>query len=537
MTRMASRILFAAGVLFAVCMLLEAGATAQNTSANYRQVIVAIQQQIEAGNFDRARAIISAAGDRYPRDGGLANLMGVIEIEQGSNKEAREHFSAAIKYDPQLSSAYLNLSRLDMLAAATDSAMRSEALALSEKAAQLDPRNDEANYQIALIFAWEEKYRVSLSALKKLSSKAQSQVGAQALLCADLAQLGSRGDAEKAANALAANSALTEQDADTCLPALLKARRADLIAGIFSTSDARQPLSAQGLRTLGLAEEANGKLTEARATLERAFAADVTKEIVLEDLGRVAKAQGDEKGALGYLAHARDMQPGNPDLSYEFGAICLHMGLYGESRKAFNEAVKLAPDNPQFNLGLGTVISFSDDPSQALPYLTKYHTLRPQDPAGILALGATYFRAKDFDSAVLWLKKVTSDASSSPDAYFYLGRIARQEGRPEEAIEDLNKSLTARPNQPDVLAELGQIFVSTRSYDRAAGYLDRAIELQSDNYAANFGLLELYVRTGDPRRELQSKRFEEIKGRMEQWNRDAMRVLEIRPDGQPGSPN
>jgi tetratricopeptide (TPR) repeat protein len=388
-----------------------------------------------------------------------------------------------------------------------------------------------------MILVWEEKYRLSLSALEKLSAEAQSQVGARALLCADQAQLGSRNDADGAAKALAANSDLTEQDADTCLPALLKARRADLITEVFSASDARQPLSASGLRTLGLAEEASGKLKEARATLERAFSADDTKEITLEDLARVAEAQSDEKGALGYLAHARDMQPGNPALWYEFGAICLHMGLYGESRKALEEAVKLAPDNPQYNLGLGTVISFSDDPSQALPYLTKYHTLRPQDPAGMLALGAAYFRAKDYDSAVTWLNNATSDASSWPDAYFYLGRIARQEGSSGEAIADLNKSLTARPNQPDVLAELGQISVASRNYTQATDYFDRAIKLESDNYAANFGLLELYARTGDPRREQQSKRFEEIKGRMEQWNRDAMRVLEIRPNAEARSPD
>jgi tetratricopeptide (TPR) repeat protein len=529
--------LFAACGILAVWMLLEAGAAAQNNSAQYQQTVVAIQQQIEMGNFDRARTMIAAADNRYPHDGGLANLLGVVEVEQGNNSEAREHFSAAIKCDPKLSSAYMNLSRLDMLTAATDSAMRSEALALSEKAAQLDPRDDEANYQIAMIFVWEEKYPLSLSALKKLSPHAQNQVGAQALLCADRAQLGSRNDADGAAKALAANSDLTEQDADTCLPALLKARRADLIAVIFSASNARQPLSASGLRTLGLAEEASGKLTEARTTLEHAFTADDTKEIVLEDLARIAKAQGDEKGALGYLAHARDMLPDNPSLSYEFGAICLQMGLYGESRKALDDAVKLAPDNPQYNLGLGTVISFSEDPSQALPYLTKYRTLRPQDPAGMFVLGATYFRAKDFDSAVPWLKLATSDANTSADAYFYLGRIARQEGRSDEAVVDLNKSLTARPNHPDVLAELGQISVASGNYAQATSYFGRAIQLESDNYAANFGLLELYARTNDPRREQQSKRFEEIKGRMEQWNRDAMRVLEIQPNAEAHSPN
>jgi tetratricopeptide (TPR) repeat protein len=64
---------------------------------------------------------------------------------------------------------------------------------------------------------------------------------------------------------------------------------------------------------------------------------------------------------------------------------------------------------------------------------------------------ATYFRAKDYDSAVPWLTKATGATESAPDAYFYLGRIAREEGRMDEAIEHLKKSLAARPDQPDVL--------------------------------------------------------------------------------------
>ncbi len=520
--------LSASNFIVALSLVCCGSAFGQGAAAP-RQTILVVQRQIEAGNLDQARSMISDAGKKYPHDGGLLNLLGVIEIEQGNESEARKDFSAAIESDRRLTSAYMNLSRIDMRNAATDTAQRAEALTLSEKAAILEPGNDEANYQIATIQAWDEKYQLSLAALKKLSSKAHGLIGAQALMCTDLTMIGSRDDATKASAALAANADLTEQDADTCVVALRKARRADLIDTILTAADARYPLSELGLRTLGLAQEADGKLSQARTTLERAYAADVTQEAVLEDLARVAKASKDENGALGYLAHAREMRPDNPELPYEFGAICLHMGLYGESRKALTEAVRLAPENPQYNLGLGTVISFSQDPSQALPYLNKFHALRPHDPAGLLALGATCFRAKDYDNAVTWLRQVTSDAKNSPEAYFYLGRIAREEGHVDEAISDLSKSLAARPDQPDVLAELGQISVTTRNFTQATTYLNRAIQLEPENYPANFGLLELYARTGDPRRAQQSKRFEEIKNRREQWDRDVMRVLEIRP--------
>lgn len=525
-------------VLLALPVLLSLpltqAARAQNASAAYRQTVIAIQQQIEANRLDEARAAIAAAGSKYPNDGGLENLLGVIEIEQGHTADAKKDFQAAIRHDPHLAGAYLNLSRLNMETAATDAAARAEALELSEKVAQLDPANDDANYQIATILSWQKSYQRSLVYLDRLSAQAQKQVSAQALRCTDTAALGQREAATQAASALAANPDLAEQDAGACLPALRTARRADLIDVLFTAADRHHPLSAGGLRTLGLAQEAEGKLADARPTLERAFAADSSAEIVLEDLARVSRESNDLHGALGYLAHARDIKPTDASLPYQFGAICLQMGLYGESRKALEEAVKLAPGNPDYNLGLGTVISFSEDPSQALPYLNKFHTMRPHDASGILALGATYFRAKDYDTAATWLKQAIADPATAPDAYFYLGRIARQEGRPDEAINDLKQSLAAKADQPDVLAELGQICLAQKNYPQATTYLDRAVALDNDNYAANFGLLELYARTGDSRREQQSTRFDAIKDKREQWDRDMMRVLEIRKDGGAG---
>jgi tetratricopeptide (TPR) repeat protein len=522
--------------LFSVATLLSTGVIpAQSHSAAYQKTVLSIQSLIEANRLEDARAMLATAQRQYPNDGGLENLLGVVDIEQGDAAAARQAFSAAIRHNPNLAGAYMNLSRLDMQTAKDDSAARSEALTLSEKALRLEPANDEARYQIATILAWEKDYVHSLDYLARLSRDASKKIGAQDLACSDEASLGAKDPSTRAAAALASDPDLTEQDADACLPALLSARRADLIAELFKAAASLHPLSSAGLRTLGLALEAEGNLADARIQLEQAYSASPTSVSTLEDLARVAHAAKDDFGALGYLAHARDLQPKDPALAYQFGTICMEMGLYGESRKALEEAVKLAPDDPTYNLSLGQVLSYSDDPSQALPFLTRYHAMRPKDPRGKLALGETYYRAKEYDTATTWLEQVTNDSSSAPDAYFYLGRIARQQGRADQAVDDLKRSLARRPDQADVLAELGQIFVVTHDFTQAATDLNRALALDQDNYAANFGLLELYARTGDPRRDQQAVRFDEIKNKRDQRERDMMRVLEIRKDGETGN--
>jgi hypothetical protein len=72
-----------------------------------------------------------------------------------------------------------------------------------------------------------------------------------------------------------------------------------------------------------------------------------------------------------------------------------------------------------------------------------------------------------------------------------------------------------------------------KNYIEAKKQLDRAVALDSESYAANFGLLQLYLRTGDTRSEEQSKRFDSVKDKNEEQYREMMRVIEIDPQLKP----
>lgn len=504
-------------------------APAQQNSAAYRETVLMIQQQIEASHFDEARVAVHAALERYPANGGLENLLGIIYIQQGSAAQAQQEFSLAIRHDPKLTSAYLNLARIEMQSSEATVASREQILHLYGKALQLDPGNAEANFETATLLATEGKYQLSLDHLRRLDHEAQQQIGAAVLNCADEAALGHAAAATRAAEAIAATPALTEQDADSVLPGLRAAHRADLIDMIFSAANQRQPLSAAGLRILGLAEEAEGRDQQARAMLERVFEMNPSDPAPLIDLTRIALAGKDYQGALGYLAHARELRPQDASLSYEFSVICLKLNLLGEATRAMGEAVKLAPENPDYMFAMGTLASLAQDPSQGLPYLTQYQKMRPNDPAAVLTLATTYFRDKDFDNARIWLQRAAAHPTTAAEAHYYLGRILRQEGQSDKALGELSKSDQLKPDQPEVLAEMGAVYVQMRDFDQAQQELDRALHLDPNSYSANFELLQLYATRHDPRRAEQAKKFEAIRGENDEQYRKTMRVLEIRP--------
>jgi tetratricopeptide (TPR) repeat protein len=393
-----------------------------------------------------------------------------------------------------------------------------------------EPANSEANYQAAMLFMWEQNYQRSLEHLERLSPEDRNRIGALVVACADEAALHHKDAAERTSDALAAVPDFTEQDAMQVLPALREAHRADLIERLFNAANDKQPLSPDGLRILGLAQEAEGRLDLARKTLELAFSQSNSSVPMLVDLTRIAKAAKDYQGALEYLAHARDLDPQNAGFAYEFGVISLRMGLLGESRKAMAEAVRLSPDNPEFNYGMGVVSSFAQDSTQGLPYLAKYHALRPSDPAALLAIGTMWFRAKNYSSATQWLKEAAAHRTTTADAHYYLGRIGRVTNHPEEAKRELEQANVLAPDRPDILGELGQVYIAMHDYPKAQAMLDRAVAHDPDNYGANFGLLQLYARTGDPRHEEQAKRFDEIKAKDEENYQQMMRTIELRPE-------
>jgi tetratricopeptide (TPR) repeat protein len=100
---------------------------------------------------------------------------------------------------------------------------------------------------------------------------------------------------------------------------------------------------------------------------------------------------------------------------------------------------------------------------------------------------------------------------------------------PDKAIEELKVALSSDPKNPDVLAELGQCHLMKRDYNAAEEDLQRALAINPDHYAANFNLMTLYTRTGDPRKEALAKHFEELKSRVWSENQEFMRMLEVRP--------
>jgi tetratricopeptide (TPR) repeat protein len=501
----------------------------QNHTSERDQKILMIQQLIQDHDLPGASRKILEVRRQYPSDAGLDNLLGIVEAQQGNYPAAEKSFREALKREPKFTGASLNLGRLYLENSAVDSQNRQKALDVYLGVLAYDPKNAEANYQSAALLLEQGKYQDSFDHISRLPEESRASAQALSILCADYAGLGGRERTDDAAARLVSRADFSEPDAQQALLGLRVAKRDDLVISLLESLQKRQPLSPELLRALGSAYERTGRLAEARAALEKSFTSETLGIGSLLELARVARKQQDYQGSLGYLAHARDLEPQNAGIHYYFGLVCMDLNLVAEARNAFEKAVQIEPENPGYNYAMGAASTFRHDPGEAVPYFEKYLKLKPQDPRGKLALGAALFRAKDYDAAVPRLKEAAMIHETATVAHYYLGAIALQERRLDEAHSDLEQALKSKPDYADALAELGQYYLMQKEYSQAEKQIRRALEIDPDHYSANFYLLTLYTRTGDARQEAQSKRFDELKKLLAEKMQEFLRIVEVRP--------
>lgn len=517
-----------------LAIILEVGGLSQTPpkpSQAKEQTILEIQQLFEQNDWAAARVRLTAALKRYPGDAGLENLRGILEAQSGNYRAAEQAFAAAIARAPRFTGAYLNLGRLYQEHSANDPQALSKALKTYQGLLRYQPDNAEANYQCAALQQRMGNAVASLPYLQRLPTEYQSGANVLALYWAAYAATGDRARTGDAASRLLAHPELSEPDVLSALPTIVKHGRADLAVRLLEELQRRALASPETLRQLGLLYEQQNQLARARSILERAGLekAGAPTEPLLLDLARVAFAERDYKGALGYLAHARDLEPKRAQIHYLFGETCIRMELVAEAHLAFVKAVELEPEKAEYNYAAGAAAAYLRDPAEAVPYFRKYLQLRPNDAQGRLMLGAVLFKNRDYAAARAELQPALADKRTAPNAHYYLGRIARQEGQLPEAVRALQKAIELEPNHAAAFAELGQCRLQQRDYPAAEKTLQQALAIDAENYAANFNLLQLYSRTKDPREAAQAARFEEIKQRRTEKEQDFLRAIEAHP--------
>lgn len=480
-----------------------------------QQSLLAIQDAIGSGNLDAASKLLQTALAEHPNDAGLLNLRGVVHAERGEVADAQRDFSHAVELSPDLMPAWQNLGRACQMDSSNDCAQRAWRRVL-----RWHPADVEAHKGLAVALQRSGLYAESLQAIAGVPEDTAELM----LECLDFSGLHKIGKADAAAYKLAAHSDFADGDLSAMNDAAPSAR-----VILAQALDARGELKLAGLKQLAIAYEALDRLSDTRKTLERLAVAEPQNAADLLELARIAEKQQDHTGALGYLGHARDLTPQDPQVHFLFGMVAAEMQLPMEARRSFDKALQLAPDNPDYNYAMGAVILTTRDAATAIRYFQKFVDARPAEAKGHYALGVANFTSGDYANARQQLQSVETNPSFGGGADFFLGRIARLDGDLEAAAQFQTRAIARLPRFAEPHTELARVCMLEGKLDVASAELKRALALNPESFQANEQLLVLYKKTHDDRASAQAdllKKLDEERSKREDL---MLRGVEIRP--------
>ncbi len=486
-----------------------------------------LKDLISRKDLQQARMELELAIRKQPNSADLFDLLGVVEASEGNLSAAENDFRRSIELDPHLVGAYLNLAHVYQQQIGRKDGMKEKASATYRSLLEIDPYNIEANFQLSLLFEQAHDFRASLVHLDRLPSALQTESRTRLVRIADNAGLGNWTIVNREVANFVFDQSIAESDILVILPLLRGTRGQRAGIKLLEALDRNGGASWAGLYHLGMLYESVGQLEKARSVLERAVQTAPNLIPILLRLARVADQQKDYNGALGYLAHARDIDPSDANIHFFFGLVCVEANLGEEAYRSLQKAVELNPQNPYYDFALGAVILVRDDPHPAVAYFKKYCLAKPQDPRGTLALGVAYFYSHDLDSAKKEFEKATRYERTSAAAHYFLGRIANMEGKLDQAEVEINRSLRKDPDYPDALTERGILCMKQQRYGAAEAALETALQKDPTNYRANLNLMMLYERTHDSRARSQRLRFMKLEETRSQTAREFLRSIRI----------
>lgn len=160
------------------------------------------------------------------------------------------------------------------------------------------------------------------------------------------------------------------------------------------------------------------------------------------------------------------------------GADYHYKGKLNEAIAAFQQAVRLAPDNEFAHNQLGLLYAKKERDGDAFREFSTVVQLDRRNTFALLWTGILYLKQNDMDKAFEAFQEVTSLDPNNADAYYFLGAIYNFRHHPVKAIEYLKKARDADSGEADTHYRLGRAFHRLDMINNAYLEYTRALKLK-----------------------------------------------------------
>jgi tetratricopeptide (TPR) repeat protein len=472
-------------------LLFIGSARAAALSSQSREALQRAAALVEEGRLQEADQQAQLALYDPQTRAAACSVLGAIRIQQDRLREGAELLQEAVRLEPRLVGAQLNLAQLYSLQGKDD-----QAVPVFRRVLELDPANATARIALARSETEKGNYKRSLELTKPVVAEAKQSPDGLLVLVTNYVETGD----SPSARALVEDSRRLS-DAPPAWSAAFAERlvHGGLVGeGIDVLERARKadPSSYELAFALGSAYVMKPDPTRALEAYDAALDLKPDSVAALRQAAVVAERNGELERSLSYWVRAKKLAADDAQTLLGFGRVCLKMDLLEDAEPALERAAALKPGDPayQYTLAVAKVGKRQYEAAQAL--LEPLAEKRPQDAQLQYALGSVLYMQGQLAEADARLREsLRLDAQQLASPY-YLALVARDQGRDAEATAQLEELLRRHPDHASSCEALGGLMMNARRYEEAERLLRKAVELNPKSVKANYQLGLLLARTG-----------------------------------------
>lgn len=367
-------------VLLSVLLAMAAGASAQQKerSSSRAEQLERAASLIASERLAEAEQQLNQVLKVAPQDATALNLLGAIRAKQGKLDEAETLFARAVRSDPQLAGAHMNLAYLYLLKRDPE-----KSAASLKEVLRIDPSNADAAYRLAWLLHSQGRLDECIAVAGKL--KETDARSAPLLGVLGDAYL-RKGDKARAVSALkmAVELSPAEPSSHFALAVAWLKHPPDLqeAEGAFRKFLALSPDDAQGQLHLGYVLLKQKKHAEAREWLERSTRAGAggTPEAFYY-LGLIAQGGNDDARAIELFEKSIALAPSFGHVHVALGALYLKLKDYTRAQASLETGAKLSPEDSKAHYNLALLYARLKQPERAREEMLVVERLKSEGKA------------------------------------------------------------------------------------------------------------------------------------------------------------
>ncbi|MGB9241841.1 MAG: tetratricopeptide repeat protein [Candidatus Acidiferrales bacterium] len=186
-------------------------------------------------------------------------------------------------------------------------------------------------------------------------------------------------------------------------------------------------------------------------------------------LGWAYERSGKPDLAIEHYREAEKLDEKNSDIHFAIGRVLLSSHQPADSETEFRAAITSDPSNAQAHLGLSQALMAEKKYDDAARELGTYLEAQPTDAEARVARALALARLGKNEEALAELDRAAAEPSQEPLSALKLrGQILFQLKRYDDAIAVLEKAAKVAPQDPDIPAQIGHLYLEKRAYPDAA---------------------------------------------------------------------